>query len=96
MKKPSKYWVLKDRNSNIFYAESNHIKYGKIQTICDNVKVAKRFRTKNSAESKAFGKYQNFIPYSVLYIPKDYHIGKETKILFMDDMIKTNEGENNG
>lgn len=58
-------WVLKHRCENIYYAECYHARYGKIQTICDSIDVAKQFTTKNSAENKAFGKYVNYIALKV-------------------------------
>ena len=55
------FWVLKDKFSNIYYSRCYHSKYGITQTVCDSIKKAVKFKSKKSAESKAFGLYAYFI-----------------------------------
>lgn len=54
-------WVLRDKNSKIYYSEMFDFKYGKIQTICYDIEIAKKFKTKKLAENKAFKKFENFV-----------------------------------
>ena len=55
------WWVLRDKNSKIYYSEMFDFKYGKIQTICSDIDVAKKFKTRKMAEDKAFNIFENFI-----------------------------------
>lgn len=85
--KPKTFWVLMNRRTGEFYAEAKHLKFGTIQTVCTDVKVAKRFSTRKMAEKKIGGAYANFTAESVYYIPKDYHLGNSAKVVIVDDVI---------
>ena len=76
-----------NRRTGEFYAEAKHLKFGTVQTVCTDVKVAKRFSTRKMAEKKIYGAYANFTAESVYYIPKDYHLGNSAKVVIVDDVI---------
>ncbi|MBQ7798059.1 MAG: hypothetical protein IJ371_02945 [Clostridia bacterium] len=54
-------WVLRNKNSKIYYSEMFDFKYGKIQTTCSNVDLATKFKTRKMAENKAFKIFENFV-----------------------------------
>ena len=85
--KPITYWVLKHRKSDTYYCEYTMGKYGKIQTTCTDLHIARRFDTRKQAEKLAFGCYENYVPKSVCHIPKNYHLGNNTNFVVMDDIV---------
>ena len=54
-------WVLRNKNSKIYYSEMFDFKYCKIQNTCSNVDLATKFKTRKMAENKAFKIFENFV-----------------------------------